>query len=97
MPKRTFWATVGYGLGLGTSLYVQRRVRRTVRRYVPEDVRREVAVRGSELVRRARITGNEVVAAVREGRQAMREEEALLRAEYGLAARRRSVPAGRPG
>ena len=30
--KRTFWAVAGYTAGLGTSLYVQKRVKKTVER-----------------------------------------------------------------
>lgn len=101
IPKRTFWTTVGYGLGLGSSIYVQRRVRRTVERLAPAEVRREVAAKGAAaaatsagtaraVVVRARTTGTDVVAALREGREAMRTEEATLRQEYGLPPRRRA-------
>ncbi len=101
IPKRTFWTTVGYGLGLGSSLYVQRRVRRTVDRFAPAEVRREVAAKGAAaaatsagtaraVVDRARTTGTDVVAALREGRETMRTEEATLRQEYGLPPKRRA-------
>ena len=43
MPKRTFWFITGTAAGLGSSLYVQRRVREAVERYVPEKVQERVA------------------------------------------------------
>jgi hypothetical protein len=108
MPKRTFWTTVGYGLGIGSSVFVQRRVRRTVARMTPEGVRREVGQRTAAvaassadaargLLDRARTTSGDVVAAVREGREVARAEESALREEYGLPARRRPVANLRTG
>ncbi len=82
MPKRTFWTTVGYGAGLASSIYVQRRVRKAVRRVAPPEVRDVVGARGSAIVDRARSVGDNVVGAVREGRAAMRATEDELRAEY---------------
>ena len=43
MLKRVVWTGVGYSMGLASSIYVQRRVRRTVERYTPEQVRHDVA------------------------------------------------------
>ena len=51
--KRVFWSTVGYVAGLGTSVYVQRRVRRAVEYYTPEQVRRDAAVVGRQVAGRA--------------------------------------------
>ena len=82
MPKRTFWTGVGYSAGIATSVYVQRRVRRAVRRVAPSEVREVVGARGLAIIDRARIVSDSVVGAVREGRATMRETEQGLRAEY---------------
>jgi hypothetical protein len=84
MPKRLFWTSVGYGAGIATSLYVQRRVRRAVVRVVPEDVRRSVGAKGGELSERARDLGTTIRLAAREGRIVMRETEQALRDEHPL-------------
>jgi len=76
MFKRLRWLTIGTLVGFGSSWWVQRAVRRTVERYVPERVT-------SELARAARGVGDDVRAAVSEGREAMRGREAELRAELG--------------
>jgi hypothetical protein len=66
MFKRLFWLVVGFVLGLGSSWIVMRRIRRVASRYVP-----------TEVVDR---WGGTVRAAVDEGRTAMRDREAELRA-----------------
>lgn len=76
MFKRLFWLCVGLSIGLGTSFWVMRLVRRTVERYLPERVASEAAVR-------ARGFAEDVKAAVAEGRQAMKERESALWAELG--------------
>jgi uncharacterized coiled-coil DUF342 family protein len=92
--KRVFWAGTGYLVGLGSSVWVQRRVRRTVDRYTPEQVRQhvgqqvrtqaeQVADRTRDLADRARQTVVDLREAAIEGRDAMRESEASLRAEFG--------------
>lgn len=91
MPKRTFWTTVGYGAGVATSVYVQKRVRRVVRRVAPTEVREVLGSRGSAVVGRVRTVGDTVVGAVREGRAAMRDTERDLRAEYADPPRLRRV------
>ncbi|MEZ5244736.1 MAG: hypothetical protein R2707_06555 [Acidimicrobiales bacterium] len=80
--KRVFWSTVGYAAGLGTSVYVQRRVRRAVEYYTPEQVRRDVAVLGRQAADRARDVVIDLREAAAEGAEAMREREAELRREY---------------
>ena len=82
MPKRTFWTTVGYGAGIASSVYVQRRVRRAVRRVAPAELREVVGARSSAIVDRARTVSDTVAGAVREGRAAMRETETDLRSQY---------------
>ncbi len=90
MPKRTFWTTVGYGAGLASSVYVQRRVRKAVRRVAPPEVRDVVGARGSAIAERARSAGDNVVGALREGRAAMRATERDLRDEFGHPGARRA-------
>jgi hypothetical protein len=70
IPKRTFWATVGYGAGIASSIYVRRRVRRAI------------GPTGADAVQRVRSTARGVKVAVSEGRAAMRETERELRREY---------------
>ena len=74
MLRRLFWLCVGVAIGLGTSFWVMRFVRETMARYTPERVSADVAdaVKGF---------GVDLRAAVAEGRAAMREREAELRAE----------------
>lgn len=74
MPKRSFWFVSGAAAGLGSSLWVQRRVRIAVERYVPEKVQERAADA-------ARRVGPAVRDAVTEGRDAMRTREAEMRAE----------------
>ena len=74
MFKRLFWLLVGAGFGFGMSFWLARAVRQTVERYTPERVSNDlaVAVRGF---------GRDLRVAASEGRQAMREREAELRAQ----------------
>ncbi|MEJ7844960.1 MAG: hypothetical protein WKF93_04900 [Acidimicrobiales bacterium] len=73
MFKRLFWLTIGMGVGFGGSFWVTRRVRATVDRYRPEQLS---AAAGDA----ARQLGSDVRAALTEGREAMVEREAELRA-----------------
>lgn len=70
MFKRLFWFT----MGCASSLWVMRAIRRTVERFTPHRLTQD-AVAG------AKSAGAELKAALDEGRQAMREREAELRAE----------------
>ncbi|HZR14155.1 MAG TPA: hypothetical protein VFC33_12995 [Acidimicrobiia bacterium] len=82
MFKRAFWLTVGFGSGIGTSWYVARSVKRTVRRTVAAYPASEVATRAATAAARGlRTFGGDVRGAIAEGRVAMREREAELRAE----------------
>jgi hypothetical protein len=74
MFKRLFWLLVGAGFGFGVSFWLMRFVRETVERYSPERVSENL---GSAL----RDFGQDLRAAVAEGREAMREREAELRAQ----------------
>ena len=74
MFRRLFWLMMGAGFGFGVSFWVTRVVRETVQRYSPEQVSADLAgvVRG---------LGADLRAAVAEGREAMVEREAEIRAE----------------
>lgn len=82
MMKRVVWTGMGYTLGIGTSLYVQRRVRRTVERYAPEQIRTQVSSTGRVVADRARGLALDLRDAVQEGAAAMREEQTELQAEF---------------
>ncbi len=74
MFKRLFWLTVGLTIGYGTSFWLMRTVRRTVERLTPERL-------GRDAVEGAKSFGAELKAALDDGRAAMREREAELRAQ----------------
>jgi hypothetical protein len=74
MFRRLFWLLVGIGFGFGASFWMMRFLKETMARYSPERVSADFAgaVKG---------LGTDVRLAVAEGREAMREREAALRAE----------------
>jgi hypothetical protein len=74
MFKRLFWLMVGAGFGFGVSFWLMRFVRQTVDRYTPERV-------SSDLAGALRAFGQDLRAAVADGREAMREREDEIRAE----------------
>lgn len=74
MFKRLFWLSVGLTAGFGSSFWLMRTVRRTVERLTPQRLTQD-AVAG------ARSAGAELRAALDEGRSAMRQREAELRAQ----------------
>ena len=74
MFKRLFWLMIGAGFGFGVSFWLIRFVRQTVERYTPERV-------SSDLAGALRAFGEDLRAAVADGREAMREREAEIRAE----------------
>ena len=78
MFKRIFWLAIGLGLGFGMSFWLMRFLRETVDRYRPERVSQDLAGAISKL-------GDDLRAAVREGRAAMAEREEELRAEVDAA------------
>ena len=86
MFKRLFWLAIGLGLGFGLSFWLMRFIRETVDRYRPERVSQDLAGAISKL-------GDDLRAAVREGRLAMAEREEELRSEVDAqrTARRREV------
>lgn len=81
MFRRLFWLLIGVGFGFGVSFWMTRFVRQTVERYSPERV-------SDDLAKAVRGLGADLRAAVREGREAMREREEELRQEL----ERRSSP-----
>jgi hypothetical protein len=80
MFKRLFWLMIGVGFGFGVSFWVMRFVRDTVQRYTPERMSADLsgAVKG---------LGADLRAAVADGREAMREREAEIRAELSNSRR----------
>ena len=74
MFRRLFWLLIGLGLGFGSSFWMMRFVKETMARYSPERVSADLtgAVRG---------IGDDLRAAVAEGRTAMHVREAELRAD----------------
>lgn len=74
MFRRLLWLVIGAGFGFGMSFWVMRFVRETAARYAPERV-------SADLAQAVRSFGSDIRAAVDEGRAAMREREAELRAE----------------
>jgi hypothetical protein len=80
MFKRLFWLMLGATLGFGSSLWITRAVKRTLHRLSPPQVSESVL----NTVKR---TARDAKAAVAEGRDAMRQREASLRAELAQSAR----------
>jgi hypothetical protein len=78
--KRLFWLVIGVGFGFGVSFWLMRFVRDTVSRYTPERV-------SADLGDALRQFGTDLRAAVAEGRDAMHEREAALRADLERSAR----------
>jgi hypothetical protein len=71
--KRVRWMGAGMALGVGTSLWAQRKLKLVMARYSPSGV-------GGMAVTKAKDWPGQARAALREGRVAMREREAELRA-----------------
>jgi len=78
--KRLFWLMIGVGFGFGVSFWMMRFVRETMQRYTPERV-------SSDLAEAVKGLGADLRAAVADGREAMREREAELRAELANSRR----------
>ena len=81
--KRTFWAATGFTLGVGSSIYLQKRLRRAVERYAPEQVRQDVAGAGKRVAARTRDLMTDLRDAAQQGTETMRQEEQDLRAAFG--------------
>lgn len=78
MFKRAFWLTVGAGIGAGSSMWANRWARTATERYTPVRVSAGLAGAALDATRTAAATLREAVA---EGRLAMHEREAELRAD----------------
>jgi len=74
MFKRMFWLGIGATLGFSTSWWVTRTVRQKIERYMPQQLT-------SSLATKARSVRGDVRAAIADGRQAMHEQEGILRAQ----------------
>jgi hypothetical protein len=74
MFRRLFWLVIGAGFGFGVAFWLMRFLRSTVERWSPERVSSDVA--GA-----LRQFGTDLKDAMADGREAMREREAELRAE----------------
>ena len=90
MRRRLTWLLGGWLVGTATAAWLRRRIRRGVERYTPDHLRREVADRGTDMLRRVRRVAGEVTDATRDGRAELRRTRHPLDHEYG--ARRRHRP-----
>jgi len=72
MLKRVRWIGTGLALGVGGSLWAQRKVKAVASRYRPSGLAGSAASR-------ARDIPSDVRAAIREGRETMRQRESELR------------------
>jgi len=82
--KRLLWLMIGAGFGFGMSFWLMRFVRNTVDRYGPQRVTADVTAAFARL-------GQDLRAAFAEGRTAMQEREAELKAGLG-----RQTPQSQP-
>ncbi len=74
MFRRLFWLCIGMGVGLGSSMWVTRRVKQAAARYAPARL-------SDDLTTSVRRFGHDLRLAVQEGREAMQKREAELRNE----------------
>jgi len=72
--RRFFWLFLGVGVGMGSSLWFTRRVKQVAARYTPERISQDMAAS-------VRTLGRDVRQSIQEGREAMLEREAELRAD----------------
>ncbi|MCU1455779.1 MAG: hypothetical protein JWN46_3925 [Acidimicrobiales bacterium] len=92
MFKRVIWVGTGMAIGATSAFWAKHKVTKTVERYLPDQVAERAASSAKDL-------GRTVRGAASEGRQAMREREAELRAQVeartfvGPPSTRRSTPA----
>jgi len=70
---------LGVGVGMGSSLWVQRRVKQVAARYAPERISNDMATS-------VRSLGRDVRLSIQDGREAMRQREAQLRASEAPSA-----------
>lgn len=93
MPKRTFWLVTGAALGAGTSLWAERRLRRSVQqaaaRLQPDALVAEV---GRSARQAAESTGERVKEALSSGRDEMRRREDEIWAGLAVQGMERDHP-----
>ncbi|MGH9123604.1 MAG: hypothetical protein ACRDZ8_02620 [Acidimicrobiales bacterium] len=77
MFKRLFWLGIGVTLGFGSSWWITRTVKQRVEQLLPEQVRANLAAK----TRRA---GNDLRAALADGRRAMHDQESALRSRMEI-------------
>lgn len=80
MLRRLFWLLVGVGFGFGMSFWFMRFVKETMARYSPERV-------SADLTGALKGLGTDLRLAAAEGRAAMRDREAELRADVDRRSR----------
>ena len=80
MLRRLFWLLVGVGFGFGMSFWFMRFVKETMARYSPERV-------SADLTGALKGLGTDLRMAASEGRAAMRDREAELRADVDRRSR----------
>jgi phage tail tape-measure protein len=88
MFKRVRWVAIGFGAGIGASVYVYKTVRTTVDKHTTPELR--------DAGRKANAFRRDVQAAVSEGRTAMHEREAELNAQIAGGQPDRGQIAGGP-
>ncbi len=77
MFKRMRWMTVGFGAGVGVTVWAEVKLRQKTQQFTPAAV-------GEQAAKRVKSLGDDVRDAVRDGRQAMRDREAQLRTQHGV-------------
>ncbi len=96
MPKRTFWLVSGVALGAGSSLWVERKVRRTVQQAAAKLQPDAIVVGVGRSARQvAGTAGGRVREAVSSGRDEMQRREEELWAELAAQGVETEPPAGR--
>lgn len=79
--KRTFWAAAGFAMGLGSSVYLQRRLRRAKERFSATKIGRDVAFSGKRVASQGKALIEDLRTAAIEGHQARVQHEEDLRDE----------------
>ena len=74
MLRRVFWLFLGVGVGMGSSLWVTRRVKQVAARYTPARI-------SNDMASSVRALGRDVRLSIRDGRMAMAQREAELRSD----------------
>jgi len=75
--KRILWLIIGASFGFGVAFWLTRFVRETVNRYSPENV-------SANLAEALKSLGQDLRAAIAEGREGMRDAEAELHAKLDI-------------